>query len=58
LKYRISAQRHRIRSIEEMEIALQQEWAKIEEEILDGFTESTPKRMNEMLKNNGGSTKY
>jgi hypothetical protein len=58
LKDRISARRHRIRSIEEMEIALQQEWAKIEEETLDGLMESMPKRMNEMLKNKGGSTKY
>jgi hypothetical protein len=58
LKDRISARRHRIRSLEEMEIALQQEWAKLEEEILDGLMESMPKRINEMLNNKGGSTKY
>jgi transposase len=58
LKDRISARRHRIRSIEEMEIALQQEWARLEEEILDGLMESMPKRIDEMLKNKGGSTKY
>ena len=58
MKDRISARRHRIRSIEETEIALQQEWAKIEEEILDGLIESIPKRIDQILKNKGGSTKY
>jgi hypothetical protein len=37
-----------------MEISLQQEWAKLEEEILDGLIESIPKRINAMLKNKGG----
>jgi hypothetical protein len=58
LKDRISARRHRIRNIKEIEIALQQEWAKLKEEILNGLMESMPKRINEILKNKGGSTKY
>ena len=58
MKDRIYSRRYRIRSIEEMEIALQQEWVKIEEEILDGLMESMPKRIDQMLKNKGGSTKY
>jgi hypothetical protein len=41
-----------------MEIALQQEWAKLKEEILDELMESIPKRINEILKNKEGSTKY
>jgi hypothetical protein len=58
LKDRISARRHRIKSIEEMEIALQNNWAKLEKEILDGLMESMPKRIDEMLKNKEGSIRY
>jgi len=58
LKDRISARKHRIRSIQEMEIALQQEWAKIEEEVLERLMESMPNRINLMLANKGGSIKY
>jgi hypothetical protein len=41
-----------------MEVALRQEWAKIQEEALDSLMESMPKRMKEMLKKKGGSTHY
>jgi hypothetical protein len=41
-----------------MEIALQQEWAKLEKEILNGLMNSMPKRINQMLKNKEGSIKY
>jgi transposase len=58
LKDRISARRHRIRIIQEMEVALQQEWAKLGEEMLDKLMESMPRRINQMLQNKGGSTKY
>ena len=58
LKDSISERRHRIKSILEMEVALQQEWAKIAKETLEKLMESMPKRMAQMLKNNGGSTKY
>ena len=58
LKDRISARRHRIRRIEEMEIPLQQEWAKIEEKVLERLMESMPNRINQMLANKGGSIKY
>jgi hypothetical protein len=54
LKDRISARRHGIRTIEEMEIALQQEWAKIEAETPDKLTESMPARIDQMLKSKGG----
>ena len=57
LKDRISARKHRIRSIQEMEIALQQEWAKIEEEVLERLMESMPNRINLMLANKGGVDK-
>jgi transposase len=58
LKDRISARRHKIRNIEEIKIALQQEWAKLEEEILNELMKSMPKKINEILKNKGGSAKY
>lgn len=58
LKDRISRRRHRIRSIEEMEAALRQEWAKIGEDTLEALMESMLRRMEEMMKNKGGATKY
>jgi transposase len=58
LKDRIARRRHRIRSIEEMEAALRQEWAKVEPEFLEKLMESMPKRISQMLKNKGGATKY
>ena len=45
LKDAISARRHRIRTILEMEIALRQEWAKIQEETLEKLMKSMPIRM-------------
>ena len=58
LKDRISARRHRIKTIQEMEMALKQEWGKIEEEFLDKLMESMPRRIKQMLQNKGGSIKY
>lgn len=58
LKDAISARRHRIRTIEEMEYALRQEWDKIRKETLAALVESMPRRIAQMLKNKGGSTKY
>ena len=58
MKDAISRRRHRIRSIEEMENALRQEWDKIRKETLEALVESMPKRIAQMLKNKGGSTKY
>ena len=40
---RIARRKHRIRTIEEMEAALRQEWAKIEVDLLDKLMESMPK---------------
>jgi transposase len=45
LKDRIARRRHRIRSIEEIEAALRQEWAKIEPKFLEKLMESMPKRI-------------
>ncbi len=47
-----------IRTILEMEIALKQEWAKIEEETLEDLVNSIPGRIKLMLKNKGGTTRY
>ena len=58
MKDRISARRYRIKTIEEIEMALKQEWAKIEEEFLDKLMESIPRRIKQMIQNKGGSTKY
>jgi transposase len=58
LKDAISARRHRIRSIVEMEVALKQEWARITEETLEKLVDSMPRRIKQMLKNKGGSIKY
>ena len=58
MKDTISARKHRVRSIEEIKIARQREWAHMEEEILDELRESVPKRITQMLKNKRGSTKY
>jgi hypothetical protein len=41
-----------------MEVALQQEWAKIKEETLNKLIESIPKRISEMLSQKGGATHY
>jgi hypothetical protein len=41
-----------------MEYALRQEWDKIRKEILAVLVESMPRRIAQMLKNKGGSTKY
>lgn len=58
LKDAISARRHRIRTIEEMEHTLRQEWDKIRKETLEALIESMPQRISQMMKNKGGSTKY
>jgi thiamine biosynthesis protein ThiC len=58
LKNAISARRYKIRSIYEIEVALQQEWAKIKEEALNKLMESMPKRISEMLSRKGGATHY
>ena len=41
-----------------MEMALKQEWVKIEEEFLDKLMESMPRRIKQMLQNKGGLIKY
>jgi hypothetical protein len=46
VKDKIFAWRHRIKSIEEMEVALQQEWAKIKLETLKKLMESMPWKIN------------
>jgi hypothetical protein len=53
LKDKIFARRHRIKTIEKIKVALQQEWAKIEEETLKKLMESIPQKTNQMLKNRG-----
>ncbi len=58
LKDAISVRRHQIRTVEEMEHALRQEWDKIRKETLEALIESMPRRISQMIKNKGGSTKY
>jgi transposase len=58
LKDRIAGRRHRIRSIEEMEAALRQEWDKIEEDILLKLADSMESRMKQLKNTKFGSTKY
>ena len=58
LKDAISARRHRIRTIEEMEYALKQEGAKFSKETLAKLIKSMPRRIEEMLKRKGELTKY
>jgi hypothetical protein len=58
LKNAISARRHRIRTTEEMEVALRREWTKIQKESLEKLMESMPKWIAQMLKNKGGVIEY
>lgn len=68
LQLRISESRYRmlslrkclggIRTIDEMEVVLMQEWSEIQKKALEDLMKYIPKQIRKLLKNKGGSTKY
>ena len=58
MKLRISKRRHRIRSIQEMERVLLEEWDKITPADYRRCISSMPKRIDLICKNKGSSIKY
>ena len=58
IKIRVSAQRHRIRSLESMKEVIKEEWEKLTEEDFCACIESMPKRCKLVILARGGSIKY
>ena len=58
LKRKISARRHRIHNIEEMQKVAQEEWARLIRKEVRKCTSSMRKRIGMVRKNMGGPIKY
>jgi transposase len=58
LKTRINQRPVRPKNLDELWVALQEEWEKIEVEFINSLVESMPNRVEAVLKAKGGSTKY
>lgn len=58
IKIRISGRRHRIRNVDEMKVAIQEEWERLTEEDFQKCIESMPKRCKLVIKGKGGCIKY
>jgi transposase len=58
IKNMIGKMRHRIKNISQMENALAKVWPTIKGETLLKLNRSMPTRLNAVLKNKGGHTKY
>lgn len=58
IKIRVSAQRHRIHSLEEMLKVIQKEWDKLTVEDFRKCIESMPKRCKLVILAKGGSFEY
>jgi transposase len=58
VKKRISRERHNIRNVAAMELQLMIQWPRIDPEYLAKLNASMPDRIQDCIKNRGGSTKY
>ena len=58
MKLRISKRRHRLRSIEELEDILLEEWANLRPKDWYNIISSFQRRCKEVIRNKGGSTRY
>ena len=58
IKIQVSAQRHRIRSLESMKEVIKEEWVKLTEEDFRACIESMPKRCKLVILARGGSITY
>jgi transposase len=58
IKGRIGHREHRPRNVEEMKQALKEVWVQITPESLLTLNNSMPRRLDAVIKNKGGSTKY
>ena len=58
MKHRISKRRHRINSAEELATIMQEEWDKITPADYSNIIRSMQRRLKEVIKAKGGSTKY
>ena len=58
IKGRIGSREQRVKNIKEMEQALKEVWPQIKPESLLTLNHSMPRRLDAVIKNNGGSTKY
>ena len=57
-KRKISARRHRIHNAEKMQRVAQEEWARLTRKQVSKCTGNMHKRIDMVLKNQGGSIKY
>lgn len=58
IKLRVSARRHQIHSVEDMEQAISMEWELLKVEDYRRCIESMPRRVELVIKARGGSIKY
>jgi hypothetical protein len=58
LKRRISKERHRIHTVEEMQAVLEREWARLGRAEFSKLVGSMVKRIQLCIKANGGAIKY
>jgi hypothetical protein len=58
LKFRICKRRHKIQSIKEMAVVVQEKWKKITQEDVRRVIMTIPKRCKECIRVKGGYTKY
>ena len=58
IKTRINKRRNRPKTVEEMKVALLEEWEKIDIKVINSLIESMPRRVQALIEAKGGATKY
>ena len=55
---RINKRRNKPKTVEEMKVALLEEWEKIDIKVINSLIESMPRRVQALIEAKGGATKY
>ena len=55
---RINKRRNRPKTVEEMKVALLEEWEKIDIKVINSLIESMPRHVQALIEAKGGATKY
>ena len=58
IKIAINKRKTKPRNVEELKIALLEEWEKIDIKVINSLIESMPRRVQALIEAKGGATKY
>lgn len=58
MKVRISARRHKFKTVAEFKTAIMEVWESLDSDVLMKYTDTMPKRLGMLKKAKGGSIKY